>query len=173
MTGGDLQEEDSMASDRPYILGPGEGPAYWSLGGRFVTKLGAPSGEGRVTLVEALATRAAEPPVHIHHREDESWYVLDGQLTFHVGGQVLVAPTGSFVFAPRGIAHAFTVEIEPTRVLVLAAPAGFERFMAEAGTEAIGDEPPPELRMLGPEILGPIGERYGIEIVGPPIRVGG
>jgi quercetin dioxygenase-like cupin family protein len=162
-----------VGSDRPFLLGPGEGRAFWSLGGRFVTKVGGPTGEGRITLIEILATRAAEPPVHIHHREDESWYVIDGQLSFHVAGEVLVATSGSFVFAPRGIAHAFTVDIEPTRLLIVAAPAGFERFMEEAGVPATGDEPPPGLQMPGPETLGPIAQRYGIEIVGPPIRDAG
>jgi quercetin dioxygenase-like cupin family protein len=162
-----------VGRDRPFLLRPGEGRAFWSLGGRFVTKVGGPTGEGRIALIETLATRAAEPPVHIHRREDESWYVIEGQLSFHVAGEVLVATSGSFVFAPRGIAHAFTVDIEPTRLLIVTAPAGFERFMEEAGVPATGDEPPPGLQMPGPETLGPIAQRYGIEIVGPPIRSGG
>jgi hypothetical protein len=122
-------------------------------------------------LVEALAWQATEPPRHIHHREDEAWYVLNGQMTFHVGEDVLVATSGSFAFAPRGIPHAFTVDVEPTRVLVLAAPAGFEGFALELGEQATDDVPPVGLKLPGPEILGPVAERYGIEIVGPPMRL--
>jgi mannose-6-phosphate isomerase-like protein (cupin superfamily) len=166
-------KEAGVPLDHPFMLEPGEGQSVWSLGGRFTTKLGAPTADGRFALVETLATHATEPPLHIHHREDEAWYILDGQMTFHVADQVLVATVGSFVFAPRGLAHAFTVDVEPTRVLVFATPAGFERFAEELGVEATSDVPPPGLQMPGPETLGPVAERYGIEVIGPPIRVPG
>ena len=113
---------------KPFLLRRGEGQSVWSLGGRFTTKVVEADAGGRFALVEALAFRATEPPLHIHHQEDEAWYILDGQMTFYVGDAVLEARAGSFVFAPSGIAHTFTVDVEPTRVLVLASPAGFERF---------------------------------------------
>lgn len=153
-----------------YLYRPGEGRSVWSLGGRFTIKAGEPQTDGQFSLVEALAWLATEPPRHIHHREDEAWFILDGQMTLHVGDEVLVATPGSFAFAPRGIPHAFTVDIEPTRVLVFAAPAGFERFALELGEEAIDDTPPAGLQVPGPDVLGPVGARYGIEVVGPPIR---
>lgn len=55
-------------------------------------------------------------------------------------------------------------------MLVFAPPAGFERFGAELGVPATDDVPPTDLAVPGPEVLGPVAERYGIEIVGPPIR---
>lgn len=158
------------AERRPFVRGPGEGASVWSLGGRFTTKLDGSEGEGRFTLVESLAFQSTEPPLHIHHREDEAWYVLDGKMTFYVGDEVLEAPTGSFVFAPRGIPHTFTVDVEPTRVLVFASPAGFEQFALELGEPATGDERPAGLSVPPPEALGPVAERYGIEVVGPPRR---
>src|SRR3712207_6769074 len=100
---------------QPYLLGPGEGESVWSLGGRFTTKVAKAASEERFALVESLAFQSTEPPLHIHHREDEAWYVLDGAMTFYVGDDVLEASTGSFVFAPRGIPHTFTVDTEPTR----------------------------------------------------------
>jgi quercetin dioxygenase-like cupin family protein len=157
---------------RAYLLGPDQGESVWSLGGRFTVKAASTDGDGHFALVEALAYRTTEPPLHIHHREDEAWYILDGQMTLYVGGEVHVAATGSFAFAPKGIPHAFTVDIEPTRVLVLAGPAGFERFALELGEEATGNEPPADLTVPAPEVIGPVAERYGIEVVGPPIRLG-
>lgn len=154
-----------------FLLRPEEGDALWTLGGRFTTKLTGDHSEGHLALFEAVATRAAEPPLHIHHREHEAWYVLEGQLTFHVGDAVLVATAGSFAFAPKGIPHAFTVDAEPTRVLLVAAPAGFEGFARELGVPATSDRPPEGLQVPGPEVLGPVAERYGIEIIGPPLRV--
>ena len=154
-----------------HLYRPGEGRSVWSLGARFTIKADEAQTGGRFGLVEALAWQASEPPRHIHHREDEAWYILDGQMTFHVGDEVMVATSGSFAFAPRGIPHAFTVDIEPTRVLVFAAPAGFERFALELGEPAVDDVPPPGLQVPDPAILGPVAERYGIEIVGPPTRL--
>jgi mannose-6-phosphate isomerase-like protein (cupin superfamily) len=143
----------------------------WSLGGRFTTKLAGAGAEGRFAIVEALAFQSTEPPLHIHHREDEAWYVLDGEMTFYVAGEALKATGGSFVFAPRGIAHTFTVDVEPTRLLVFASPAGFEQFAMELGQPAASDERPARLAMPHPDVLGPVAERYGIEVVGPPQRM--
>jgi len=163
-----------MADQRkPFLLKAGEGESVWSLGGRFTAKVTAAEAEDRFALVEALAFQSTEPPLHIHHREDEAWYVLDGKMTVYVGDEVLEATAGSFVFAPKGIPHTFTVDVEPTRVLVFASPAGFEHFALELGKEATGDTPPSDLAVPPPEILGPVAERYGIEVIGPPRRHSG
>ena len=158
--------------DREVVaLRAGEGQSVWSLGGRFTVKLDSALAEGRLSLVESLAFRSTEPPLHVHHREDEAWYVLDGQMTFYVGDRVEVAPSGSFVFAPMGLPHTFTVDVEPTRVLVLASPGGFEHFALELGADAVDDTPPKDLAVPPPEALGPVAARYGIEVVGPPRRI--
>ena len=159
-----------MSGRKPFVLKKGEGQSVWSLGGRFTLKIGEADAGGRFALVETLAFRATEPPLHIHHKENEAWYVLDGHMTFYVGDAVLEAGAGSFVFAPSGIAHTFTVDVEPTRVLVFASPAGFERFALELGKPATSDEPPPGLGVPGLDVLGPVAQRYGIEVVGPPHR---
>jgi quercetin dioxygenase-like cupin family protein len=158
------------SQEKAIALGPGEGESVWSLGGRFTKKVGTETSGGRFAMVESLAFRSTEPPRHIHHREDEAWYVLDGHMTFYVGEEVLEASSGAFVYAPKGIPHTFTVDVEPTRVLVFATPAGFEEFADELGVPARDDSPPEGLSVPGPEVLGPVGERFGIEVVGPPIR---
>ena len=154
----------------PFLLRPGEGESVWSLGGRFTTKAAAAVTVNQFALVEAVAFQATEPPLHIHHREDEAWYILDGKMTFYVADEVLEATAGCFAFAPRGIPHTFTVDVEPTRVLVFASPAGFEHFALELGQPAHDDTPPANLAMPSSEVLGPVAERYGIEVVGPPRR---
>ena len=155
---------------KPLLVRAGEGESVWSLGGRFTAKATAAVTEERFALVEAVAFQATEPPLHVHHREDEAWYILDGKMTFYVGDEVLEATAGCFAFAPRGIPHTFTVDVEPTRVLVFASPAGFEHFALELGQQAHDDTPPADLAMPSPEVLGPVAERYGIEVVGPPHR---
>lgn len=156
---------------RAFVIKPGEGDARWTLGGRFTTLLGGEDSDKHVALLEAEVARGGEPPLHIHHREHEAWYVLEGQLTFRVGDDELVATPGSFAFAPRGVPHAFTVDVEPTRVLLLAAPNGFEGFAAELGVPATGPGIPADLAVPGPDVLAPVAERYGIEVVGPPLRI--
>jgi len=160
-----------VADRRPILIRPGEGTSVWSLGGRFTVKLDEAGSAGRFSVVEALAVRATEPPIHIHHHEDEAWYVIDGHMTFHVDGKAYEAPSGSFVLAPQGLPHTFTVDTEPTRVLVFAAPSGFEHFALELGVPASSDEAPPDLAMPTPDVLEAVGGRYGIEVVGPPWRV--
>ena len=158
-------------TERAFGLEPGDGESVWSLGARFTVKLAGSQSEDRFSLVEAVAFRSTEPPTHIHHGEDEAWYVLDGRMTFDVGGRVFEANTGSFVFGPRGVPHSFTVDVEPTRVLVLAAPAGFEQFALDLGHPAVSDDPPPDLAMPPPDVLEPLAKRYRIEVVGPPMRL--
>ena len=161
------------AQRRPVVVRSGEGASVWSLGGRFTVKLDRDGSEGRFAVVEALAFRSTEPPLHIHHHEDEAWFILDGKMTFYVGDEAIEAAAGSFVLAPMGLPHTFTVDVEPTRVLVLAAPAGFEHFALELGAPASSDSPPSDLSLPAPEVLGPVAERYGIEVVGPPRRAMG
>ena len=160
-----------MTQRRPIYVPPGEGSSVWSLGGRFTVKLDELGGGSRFSVIEAVAFQTTEPPLHVHHREDEAWYVLDGQLTFFVDGETFRAPAGMFVLAPMGLPHTFTVDLEPTRVLVFAAPAGFEQFALDLGLPASNDVPPADAAMPPPAVLGPVAERYGIEVVGPPRRV--
>jgi quercetin dioxygenase-like cupin family protein len=139
-----------LAERGPFLLEAGEGESVWSLGGRFTAKATAAVTEERFALVESVAFRSTEPPLHIHHREDEAWYILDGKMTFYVGDAVLEATAGCFAFAPRGIPHTFTVDVEPTRVLVFASPAGFEHFAVELGEQAWDDTHRRASRSRGP-----------------------
>ena len=153
-----------------FLVRPGEGDAVWSIGGRFTRKVGGADSASRLAILEAVVTRTSEPRRHIHHREDEAFYVLDGQLSLHVGDAVLTAGTGALAFAPMGIPHTFTVDIEPSRILVITSPSGFEGFVFDLGVPAIGDEPPADLAPPPREVVLPVADRYGIEIVGPTIR---
>src|SRR5437867_12503694 len=93
---------------QPFVLNKADRQSVWSLGGRLTLKVTEGDADRRFSLVEALAFRSTEPPLHIHHHEDEAWYILDGQMTFYVGDEVLEAMAGTFVYAPSGLAHSFT-----------------------------------------------------------------
>jgi quercetin dioxygenase-like cupin family protein len=102
-------------------------------------------------------------PYHTHHREDESFYVLEGKVAFVFGGEWLEAGPGAFLYGPRAIAHGFKVIGErPARMLVMCTPAGFERFILDQATPIAEPPSPPDM-----ERLMALAERHGIEIHGP------
>jgi quercetin dioxygenase-like cupin family protein len=99
------------------------------------------------------------PPLH-RHDFDETFYVLEGELTVQLGDELLRVEAGELAFAPRGVPHTFTnLAAEPARYLIVFTPAGFERHFARMAAERQGVDPPewalgpiPEVTMLG----GPI-----------------
>ncbi len=153
----------------PIAHGPGEGEALWFLGGLLTVKASAETTGGRVAVIENLMSRGGGSPLHVHHREDEWFYVIEGELTFWVGGEVVVAPAGSFVYGPRDIPHTFIVSSDEARFLLVAEPAGFEGFVRTIAEPAPRLEiPPPAPEPPDVEGLTKVAAAYGIDIVGPP-----
>jgi quercetin dioxygenase-like cupin family protein len=153
----------------PIVHGPQEGEALWFLGTLVTIKSSVESTGGRVGVTEHLAPRGAGSPLHVHHDEDEWFYVLEGELTFWVGGDVITAPAGAFVYGPRDIPHTFVVSSDVARFLLVVEPAGFEGFVRAVGVPApelvippAATEPPDMAR------LGAVAAEHGLEILGPP-----
>ena len=153
----------------PIALSQGEGEALWAFGTLATIKSSAETTDGRVAVIEHLAPQGAGSPLHVHHREDEWFYVIEGALTFWVGGQVIEAPAGSFVYGPRDVPHTFVVSSPEARFLLVAEPAGFEGFLRAvsqpAGALAI---PPPAAPPSDPAPLVAAAAEYGVDIIGPP-----
>ena len=151
----------------PVSLGVDEGDAVWHLGALLTLKADARMTGGAFEMIEELLPPGASPPWHVHHREDESFYVLGGQVTFYWGDQMLQAERGAYVWLPRGVAHTFRIGgTEPARMLEINTPSGLWEFFKEMG------EPARE-RTLAPspsldnEKLRRVAPRYGIDILGP------
>lgn len=105
----------------------------------------------------------------MHDREDESYYVLEGEYTFFVGEDTIAAPEGTWVFCPRRVPHTFRCESAQARTLIFITPAGFERFFLETFGPAPGHRMPPPLE--APPDFGRLAAqaaRYGLTIIGPP-----
>ncbi len=117
--------------------------------------------EGRVAILERVERRGAEPPVHLHTREDEIVYVLEGALTYYVDEETHHATAGTYVILPRGCEHTFSVESDEARLLVMVVPAGCEGFYGELDSDATG-------AASDIERLVTVAARYGVEITGPP-----
>ena len=128
-----------------------------SIGVRFMID-GAEAAE-RFSLVEhPMSPRALAAPLHLHTREDEYSYVLEGRMGALLGDDVVEAGPGDLVFKPRNQWHTFwNAGDEPCRILEIIAPAGFERFFAEL--VAMGG-----VTQADPEALARLNDRYGLEM---------
>ncbi len=123
---------------------------------------------GSLGIVELTGTGGEMPPLHVHHREDETFVVLDGELSLHTPGNSQTLRAGEVALAPRGIPHAYRVESDRARWLAISTPAGFAAFVLAAADPAEADEPPPSDRPVDMERLLAAAEAYGIEILGSP-----
>jgi len=153
----------------PIALPANEGEALWFLGTLATIKASSDTTAGRVAVIEHLAPRGSGSPLHVHHREDEWFYVIDGELTFWVGGQIITAGARSFVYGPRDIPHTFTVSSDTARFLLVTEPAGIEGFMRALSQPATQPVIPPTA--TEPPDVGTItrlAAEHGIEILGPP-----
>ena len=120
-----------------YALGKDEGDAIWFFNGLFVVKAAAAETKNAFTLIEVQLPPGGGAPPHIHHGEEEGFYILEGELTVNCGDQSWTATPGTFAFLPRGIPHSFLVsESGPAKLLQLSSPSQFERFAAEMGEPA-------------------------------------
>lgn len=142
----------STGTAHAYHLAVGEGqPMAW-----FTAKFQLKASDEQLGFLELTASPGIEPPMHVHRNEDEYYYLLDGEVTFHVGAENHHGHPGSFVFLPRNLPHTFTIQTASARMLLLNAPGGFERMF--------------ELAPNTPDEAVAALTRYDVEIVGPHPR---
>ncbi len=157
----------TIATSKPYHLTAGEGlSAVWWKTGRVWVKAGGGETGGRFSQVEVDDPQGTAPPMHVHHHEDETFFVLEGDVSVFAGGERIEVGPGDYAFVPRGVEHAYLVRSERARMLVTFSPAGFEEFFVEIGVA--GDEPPADAVMPSPEEFARRLAPYGCDITGPP-----
>ena len=165
----DVQMEEGVAR-----VMRGEGLSMWIFDELVTHKVTAEQTGGAYSLFE-VASRLKEggPPPHVHHREDEGFWVLEGEYEFVVEGRATRAGAGSLVYVPRGKLHTHkNVGEKPGRMLIIQTPGGlYEGFFGEVGEPAADGSCP--LRSEGPQNMGKIAAiaaGYGIEIPPTPGR---
>lgn len=157
------------ASAKPIVHQQGEGDARWFLGGLTIIKSSGKTTGGSVAVTENWAPRGYGSPLHLHHREDEWFYVLAGELTFWIDGETTVAGAGSFVYGPRDVPHTFTVSSDEARFLLVVEPAGFENFLLGLSEPAESlTLPPASAEPPGLDAMMAAAATYELEILGPP-----
>jgi quercetin dioxygenase-like cupin family protein len=147
---------------------PGEGESLWIVSELLTLKIVGADTSGAFAVLEEITPPQGGIPPHIHSREDETFYVLEGELEFRVSDRTILATAGSIIYGPRGILHTFkNVGTTPSRMLVLVTPAGLEKMFEEVGEQVTDPSSPPE----GPpdiDRLVAVNRKYGVEIPPPP-----
>jgi quercetin dioxygenase-like cupin family protein len=144
----------------------GEGKGYDLVGDRCTIKIGGAQTGGAYMLIDDWVPPGVGTPPHSHRREDEAFYILEGEMTFGVDERTVTARPGALVHLPRGSLHWFRNDGgQPVRMLVFTFPSGFENFVAEVGipvTNAAIPPAPPTEAHIG-RVLA-LAAKYGIDI---------
>jgi len=166
-----------MRTDQRAVIGRGDGEQV-SLGGVDITfKIDGQTTGGAFSVCETSAEPGRLIPPHLHETEDEYSYVIDGRIGVLIGDQEHIVEAGSWIFKPRGIPHAYwNPGPEPTHVIEIIAPSGFEGFFREL-SRIVGADGPPDMEAIAgtaeryhhhfhPELAPPLIERYGLRLIG-------
>ncbi len=145
-----------------------EQDAVWWQGNLFRIKALAENTGGVLGLAEATFWPGMATPLHVHQREDEAFYVLEGEIRFRRGDDEFTASPGDFVFGPREVPHSFKVLGGGARALVLITPAGLEQMFIEGGVPVTDPATPPTLE-YDMEQVRVLARKYGWDVVGPPL----
>lgn len=135
------------------------------VGEETLVKVSAADSDGAFALFHLVAPPMSGPPLHVHSREDEVFYVLEGELVFEMDGVCETIGAGGTVFLKRGVTHRYqNFTDRDARLLIGVTPGGFQEFFVElaAATPPTGGIPPMD-------VLQAIDARYGITTLGPPL----
>jgi quercetin dioxygenase-like cupin family protein len=167
-----VDTQPPMPGSELFIHNVNSAPAYWWLDGLWIVLAEAKDTGGRFSMMEELLRKGSGPGPHKHTWSDETFYMLNGEITFLVGDEIKTARTGDFLMIPRNTRHAFRVISETARLLNGYTPASLEAALVEFATPATERVLPPKnasgIIKMTPELLS----RYGMDMLpGPdPLR---
>jgi mannose-6-phosphate isomerase-like protein (cupin superfamily) len=150
------------------LLGTGS-PCFAAAGDVYRTLLTGAQTGGAMGVFEITVHPGGGPPPHIHHREDEVFFVLEGEVQVWLNGRTVNAPAGSCVYGPKDVPHTFkNVSQRLARMLVIVQPSGLEKFFAEFATPVASRdaEPPPVTPELVQRLMS-LAPKYGMELLPP------
>ncbi len=164
------QETQTAPALQPVAVRRNEGEARWWFGALAELKATAADTGGQMTIVEVSEHPGAEAPLHVHRRDDEGFWILEGEVTFEVGETTIEASAGDYVFAPRDIPHRFTVGESGCRMLFILVPGGIEDLIRATSEPAQSRTlPPPAANEPDPadidRLKGIIAEHEGYELL--------
>lgn len=144
-----------------------EGQSVWVFGDCYTIKVTGAETQNAFALVECRIYPDSFSPPHLHHAEDEMFYILEGTLILWAGGKTIHAGQGTFVHIPKGTIHTFKNESDsPVRALLMLTPAGFEQYFLAVGIPVSGEHPtPPSLDPTMMEMVIEIAPAYQMEVM--------
>lgn len=137
------QQTSQAPALNPVAVPSAEGEARWWSSGLAVVKTTATDTGGQMTILEITEPPNSEAPLHVHHTEDEGFWILDGSATFEVGDQTIEARAGDYLFGPRDIPHRYTTGPGGCRMLFIFTPGGFEELLRAISRPAESRSLPP------------------------------
>ena len=163
--GSDVVAQDKPTLTPPKVVTGNEGTKVWAMGVLVTVKVKAADTGGAYSVFEDLIPPGAGPVPHTHTKEDETIFVLEGELRAWLGGKQYDVKAGDFVHMPRGVQHYFkNVSDKPTRLLLSYTPGGFEQWFLDIGTPVSGlDEKPPEIKPEDIKRAVVTAEKYGVK----------
>lgn len=141
-TEGDAMTKQTQPMD-PAAVRSDEGEARWWSDGLAVVKATAADTGGQMTILEITEPANNEAPLHVHHKEDEGFWILEGSATFEVGDQTIEARAGDYLLGPRDIPHRYTTGPDGCRMLFILTPGGFEDLLRAISRPAESRTLPP------------------------------
>ena len=155
-----------VASPRQVAVAqPGENRFHFAAASQAAQspcKLTSADSGGAATIFEMNALPESGPFLHVHHREDEWYYVLDGQFLFKAGGSEYTLSAGAGIWLPRGVPHVWAnTQRSEGKLLLLCQPGGFEHFFDEIGSVPADSKSPQKMKTLM--------AKYGMDMLGPPL----
>lgn len=160
---------DQTTQLKPLLLEKTQGRALWHLGALLTFKALGAETNGQFWALEGLADRQMAVPLHAHSREDEFWYILEGEIRFTIGDEILTGGPGTFAYIPRNVAHSFQIISETAHWFGVGTPAGLDQWFFETGepATALTLPPPPTLPPDIDMIVRSL-QDYGTDTLGPP-----
>lgn len=150
------------------LVPPDEGKKLWVADELMTFKVSGEDTGGAYSLTDSIVPPQGGSPPHIHHREDEAFWVLEGELEVLVDKNKFKAGAGAFIHLPKGILHSYqNVGTGPARFLTLMVPAGLEKFFEEVGKPGTDLSSPPQFDEEDIDKLLAVAPKYGVEIPPP------
>jgi quercetin dioxygenase-like cupin family protein len=146
-----MNTDAQSATLRPYARSAEPGNSFWYVGQLMSALAEGEDTGGRLTMYKILFPPNSGPPLHVHEREDEAFYVLEGGLNVRMGDEEHEVPAGSFVYQPRGIPHTFRSSSDGARVLLFVVPSGFDGYFRALSRPAEAMTLPPPVGPPSPE----------------------
>jgi quercetin dioxygenase-like cupin family protein len=153
---------------KPVVVGKDEGEARWWFQCLAVFKATAADTGGQMSIVEITEPPGSAAPLHVHHQEDEGFFVLEGSAVFEVGDVVVEGHAGDYLFGPRDVPHRYTVGDTGCRMLFIMTPGGFlEEMVREMSVPAASRTlPPPSTEEPDWTRIAAIAAAHGNELLG-------